>query len=70
VAAGEDRGRYAGAAYIYVKSTLGWSATPTTTLADPAAATDGFGYSVAVSRRTAVVGATSSQAGAAYIYKS
>ena len=63
----------AGAAYIYVKGASGWPTTQTTTLSDPAAtAGDRFGYSVAGSGNTAVIGAyrTSSAAGAAYIYKS
>ena len=58
-------------AYIYVKGPSGWPTTPTTTLADPAANdNDSFGYSVAASGETAVVGAhgTSSGAGTAYIY--
>jgi hypothetical protein len=62
----------AGAAYIYVKGWSGWPTHPTTTLSDPAATTlDQFGVSVAMSKKTAVVGAdnTSSGAGAAYIYK-
>jgi FG-GAP repeat protein len=61
----------AGAAYIYVKGSSGWPTTPTATLADPAAtSSDFFGYSVAVSGNTAVVGAwaTNSEAGSAYIY--
>lgn len=67
----------AGAAYIYVKGASGWPTTPTTTLSDPDATTahQFFGYSMAVSRATAVVGApdtpdTNSEDGAAYIYKS
>jgi len=60
----------AGAAYIYVKGASGWPTTPTATLNDPAATSDDhFGYSVAVSGKTAVVGApgTNSFAGTAYI---
>jgi hypothetical protein len=63
----------AGAAYIYVQGASGWPTTPTSTLADPAATSgDFFGNSVAVSGKTAVVGAwgASSRAGKAYIYKS
>jgi hypothetical protein len=63
---------YAGAAYIYVKCASGWPTTPTATLSDPAAkANDDFGSSVAVSGKTAVIGAydTNSEAGAAYMYK-
>jgi hypothetical protein len=62
---------FAGAAYIYVKGTSGWPTKPTVTLADPATTSnDGFGFSVAVSGNTAVVGApgTNSSAGAAYVY--
>jgi hypothetical protein len=62
----------AGAAYIYVKAASGWPTTPTATLNDPAATSDDhFGYSVAVSGKTAVVGApgTNSFAGTAYIYQ-
>jgi hypothetical protein len=64
---------FAGAAYLYVKGSSGWATTPTATLADPAAGTnDAFGYSVASSGGTAVVGAvgTHSSAGAAYIFRS
>jgi hypothetical protein len=59
----------AGAAYIYVKGASGWPTKPTKTLAVPAGSV-GFGYSVAVSGTTAVVGATDDSAGfgAAYIY--
>ena len=62
-----------GAAYIYVEGASGWPTTPTVKLHDPAAtAGDFFGFSVAVSGKTAVVGAgaagTKSGAGAAYIY--
>lgn len=60
-----------GAAYVYVKGSHGWPTTPTVTLDDPAA-TDGddFGFAVAVSKRTVVVGAlnTDGAEGAAYIY--
>jgi hypothetical protein len=61
-----------GAAYIYLRAASVWPTTPTATLADPATtAGDRFGWSVAVSGQTAVIGAfgTSSFAGAAYIYK-
>jgi len=57
--------------YVYVRGTKGWSTTPSASLSDPAAgASDQFGYSVAVSGDTAIVGAlyTNSGAGAAYIY--
>src|SRR5262249_62104472 len=59
------------AAYIYVKRAAGWPTTPYRTLADPgAAAQDQFGWSVAVSGTTAIVGApgAASYAGAAYVY--
>jgi hypothetical protein len=64
-------GSQAGATYIYEMGASGWSVTPTTTLDDPAATErDEFGWSVAVSGTTAVVGAigTDGVAGAAYIY--
>ena len=60
-----------GAAYIYVKGSRGWPTKPTTTLADPAATVgDYFGFAVAVSGKTVVVGAlnTDDGTGAAYIY--
>jgi hypothetical protein len=62
----------AGTAYIYAEGASSWPTTPTTTLSDPAASSgDFFGNSVAVSGKTAVVGAwgARSRAGAAYIYK-
>jgi hypothetical protein len=62
-----------GAAYIYSRGTAGWPATPTATLADPAAtpSSDDFGASVAVSDRTIVVGSDSinSSSGAVYTYR-
>jgi hypothetical protein len=59
-----------GAAYIYVNGTSGWPTTPTTALTDPAAKPGSFGFSVAVSGKTSVVGApAASLAGVAYIYK-
>jgi len=60
-----------GAAYIYVEGASGWRAKPTTTLSDPAAtAGDHFGFSVAVSGTTAIVGAqgTNGDTGTAYVY--
>jgi hypothetical protein len=66
-----DANSEAGAAYIYVNSHSRWSTTPTTTLSDPGATSgDLFGFSVAISGKTAAVGAfdTNSGAGAAYIY--
>jgi hypothetical protein len=60
-----------GAACIYAKGTAGWPAVPTVSLSGPAPGSgDGFGYSVAVSGGTAVIGAAnvSNDAGHAYIY--
>ncbi len=60
-----------GEAYIYVKGAQGWPTTPTVTLKDPAATNgDDFGFVVAVSHKTVVVGAlnTDDAQGAAYIY--
>ena len=60
-----------GETYIYVEGTSGWPTTPTTKLTDPAATSyDIFGFSVAISDTTAVVGAygTNTEAGTAYIY--
>jgi hypothetical protein len=68
-ASGTDSG--AGEAYIYVNNGSGWPTTPSVTLTDPAAtAGDSFGVSVAIQGTAAVVGATatSSHAGAAYLY--
>ncbi len=60
-----------GTAYVYVKTPGAWPTTPTTTLEDPGE-TDGdrFGYSVAVSGTTVVIGAigVDDLDGAAYIY--
>ena len=62
---GTDSG--AGAAYIYVRGPAGWPATPTVTLADPAATPgDNFGFSVSLSGRLAIVGTQDGEA--AYIY--
>jgi hypothetical protein len=69
--------KYVGAAYIYVLGAAGWPTTPTVTLQDPAANTYDarFGWSVAVSVNTAVVGAIGSKemgigpsSGAAWTY--
>ena len=61
-----------GTAYIYQKgSALLWPMTPSATLSDPAATSgDSFGQSVAVSKKTVVVGApnTDDIAGAAYVF--
>jgi hypothetical protein len=62
----------AGAAYIYVKGKGGWPNKPTVSLPDPVAtANDTFGYSVAISGTTAVVGAygSNSALGVAYVYQ-
>jgi hypothetical protein len=59
-----------GALYIYVKGASGWPTTPTTTLPDPSAKAQNFGYSVAVSGGTVVAsaGAMASVPGKVYIY--
>ena len=60
-----------GTAYIYVKGASGWPTKPSATLSDPAAtADDSFGYSVAVSGTTVVIGADGAKngSGTAYIY--
>ena len=60
-----------GVVYFYAQGASGWPTSPTTTLHDPAAATfDYFGWSVAASGTTAVIGAigTNAFAGAAYSY--
>jgi hypothetical protein len=58
-----------GAAYVFVRSGKGWSQQAELTAAD-AAAGDEFGYSVAISGSTAVIGAPLkyNQAGAAYVF--
>jgi hypothetical protein len=62
----------AGQAFIYVNGSSGWPTTPAVTLSDPAAtAQDIFGFSVAVSRTTVVVGAPVNPAtgqGTVYLY--
>jgi hypothetical protein len=65
---------YAGTAYVYVEAGSAWPTSPTVALSDPGATSeDLFGFSVAVSAsaKTAVITApgTSSDEGAAYIYK-
>lgn len=68
---------FTGAAYFFVQGSSGWPTTPTTTLSDPAPPQiqdAKFGYSVAVSNTTALVGAPNTKyvesgAGAAYIYE-
>jgi len=61
---------YVGTAYIYVRGASGWPAIPTVTLNNPNPTFyDFFGWSVAVSGNTAVVGAMNSTGvGSAYIY--
>lgn len=64
--------RHKGATYIYVRAANVWPTTPTVKLLDPAATGDDqFGLAVAVSGRTALIGAegTNSSAGAAYLYE-
>ena len=66
-----QRGTLEGQAYLYVKGSHGWPTRPTVTLDDPAATDDDyFGFAVAVSHKTVVVGAfnTDGAQGAAYIY--
>ncbi len=67
-----SNGSQKGKAYIYVKGASGWPTTPTSKQKDPAATSgDYFGGSVAVSGKTAIVGAdgTDSNGGSVYIYK-
>ena len=65
----------AGPVYVFVRPNTGWASTstPTQTLHDPhPGSNDSFGLSVAISGRTAVVGAYTappSSVGDAYIYK-
>jgi hypothetical protein len=62
---GDDYGH----AYIYVKGSSGWPTTPTVPLADPPEILgDNFGSAVAVSRSTAVIGATGGDVASAYVY--
>ena len=59
-----------GAAYIYTEGGSGWSDVPAATLAPPSGAS-GFGYSLACSGSTVVVGSPTTggdQNGSAYIY--
>ncbi len=61
-------------AYVYVEGSAGWPTTPTATLADPVPNVSSyelnyFGQSVAISGKTAIVGAPgTSPDGAAYVY--
>jgi hypothetical protein len=61
---------YTGAAYVFVGSGTTWTQQAKLTAAD-GAANDQFGYSVAISGTTVVVGADgkNSGTGAAYVYK-
>jgi len=71
VVGSQDTNANPGVAYIYVKGRSGWPTSPTVTLNDPAATTeDEFGFSVSVSKKTALVGAygTNHFVGATYIY--
>ncbi len=64
---------HAGAAYVYDNGPSGWATTPVAAFSDPAATgADEFGSSVAMSAKSALIGAygTRSSAGAAYIYAS
>jgi hypothetical protein len=60
-----------GAAFVYVEGQAGWPEHPTATLADSSTTNlDYFGFSVAISGSTAVIGAYGTgKEGAAYIYK-
>ena len=60
--------KHAGAAYVYARSGQTWHLQAT--LTDPGTSSDLFGYSVAVSGQTLVVGSFSANegAGAAYVY--
>jgi len=61
----------AGEAYIYAKGSSGWPTTPTAILADPAATVlDYFGNALAVSGHSALVGASGTGEGTAYIFRS
>jgi hypothetical protein len=64
-----DKSSGAGAAYVFVHGTTGWSQQAELTASD-GAADDSFGYSVAISGSTAVIGAdgNNSGTGAAYVF--
>jgi FG-GAP repeat len=67
---GADRkNSYTGAAYVFVRSLTTWSQQAKLTAGD-AALNDGFGFAVAISGSTAVVGAPfkNSSTGAAYVF--
>jgi hypothetical protein len=60
-----------GDAYVFRRTASGWRSTPRVTMADPGHdATDGFGFSVAISGGTIAVGTpdASNSSGAAYLY--
>jgi hypothetical protein len=68
---GASPGNTYGAAYVYVRESS-WPTTPTVSFNDPSGSdpSDGFGWSVAVSGTSAVVGApdTNGGTGVAYVY--
>jgi hypothetical protein len=68
VGADQDGNGGSGTAYVFVRSGTTWSQQGT--LTDPGGAGDLFGYSVAISGSTAVVGAeaSNSSTGAAYVF--
>jgi hypothetical protein len=71
VVGGVDPSGAIGKAYIYTKGSSSWPSAPSFTITDPAPKTDDeFGASVAVSGRSAIVGAyaAKSVSGRAYIY--
>ena len=57
-----------GAAYVFVRTGVTWSLQQRLTAATDGAAGDQFGYSVAVSGDTAVVGAAAKASGQGYVY--
>jgi hypothetical protein len=68
---GRDPSGAIGTAYIYAEGDSGWPSAPSFTIPDPAPRSDDeFGASVAVSGKTAIVGAYAQKrvAGSAYIY--
>ena len=69
IGAPDDDSTDTGAAYVFVHTTTGWSQQAKLT-ASNAATSDEFGYSVALSGSTAVIGAPfkNSYAGAAYVF--
>ena len=69
VVGARGKNSFTGAAYVFARSGTTWSQQAKLTAAD-AAANDNFGYSVAISGSTAVVGAPvkNSETGAAYVF--